>query len=158
MGRNGQGQFWCGFCVQIIELKSKGLEAWDERFNHVDDRHFKKGQRMSGWVPVDGHGPKGLPSKDTARERSPACDQDEEDDDSSDAEPCPSESAASIPPDDGSVVKRKADPITSLGHPSKKARPEKDRPKREPYRYCVSRVFSPGLGVHVLINELVHVQ
>lgn len=30
-------RFWCGFCVQIIETNQKGLDAWKERYNHIDD-------------------------------------------------------------------------------------------------------------------------
>ncbi|KAL8690297.1 MAG: hypothetical protein Q9224_004438 [Gallowayella concinna] len=63
IGRNGQGRFWCGFCQQIVELKKKGLEAWEERFGHIDDLHYKKGQTIFDWVPLDGHVPKGLMGK-----------------------------------------------------------------------------------------------
>lgn len=141
IGRSGQEQFWCGFCVQIIGLKNKGLEAWDERFNHVDDKHFKRGQRISGWVPVDGHGPKGSHSEDTAQERSPSCGQDEEDDDddcdSGEAEPS-QESAPSSPPDDLTVSKRKAAPVTGHAHRGKKVRIDEAHTEKEAIRYCVS--------------------
>lgn len=60
IGRNGQCGFWCGFCQQIVNLKNRGLEAWDERFNHIDDWHFKKGQRIDEWYPLDKDVPKGL--------------------------------------------------------------------------------------------------
>ncbi|KAL8911539.1 MAG: hypothetical protein Q9171_003303 [Xanthocarpia ochracea] len=63
IGRNGQGKFWCGFCQKIIELKKKGLEAWEERFGHIDDLHYKKGQTIYDWVPLDGHFSKGLMAK-----------------------------------------------------------------------------------------------
>lgn len=39
VGRNCEARFWCGFCQEIIEIKKKGIEAWTERFNHIDD-HF----------------------------------------------------------------------------------------------------------------------
>ncbi|KAK2759113.1 hypothetical protein FQN54_003212 [Arachnomyces sp. PD_36] len=64
IGRNGQSRFWCGFCRQIIPLKHRGMDAWNERFNHIDDRHFSKGERMEAWLhpvihrsdsPVDGN-------------------------------------------------------------------------------------------------------
>ncbi|KAL8946991.1 MAG: hypothetical protein Q9222_006681 [Ikaeria aurantiellina] len=63
IGRNGQSGFWCGFCKKIVELKSKGLEAWEERFSHIDDLHYKKGQTIYDWVPLDSDLPKGLMSK-----------------------------------------------------------------------------------------------
>ncbi|KAL8811456.1 MAG: hypothetical protein Q9200_001776 [Gallowayella weberi] len=63
IGRNGQDRFWCGFCQEIVELKTKGLEAWEERFGHIDDLHYKKGQTIFDWVPLDGHVSKGVMGK-----------------------------------------------------------------------------------------------
>ncbi|KAL8733999.1 MAG: hypothetical protein Q9166_001760 [cf. Caloplaca sp. 2 TL-2023] len=63
IGRNGQGKFWCGFCRQIVELKTKGLDAWEERFGHIDNLHYKKGQTIYDWVPLDGHVSNGLMGK-----------------------------------------------------------------------------------------------
>lgn len=60
IGRNCQSGFWCGFCKKIVTLKTKGLDAWDERFNHIDDLHFKRGQRIADWYPLDKDIPKGL--------------------------------------------------------------------------------------------------
>lgn len=62
IGRNGQCGFWCGFCREIITLKKRGLEAWDERFSHIDDLHFKKGETIDSWLPLDKDVPKGFPS------------------------------------------------------------------------------------------------
>ena len=59
IGRNGQSGFWCGFCQKIVKLEKKSLEAWDERFNHIDNMHFKKGQRIESWYPLDKDVPKG---------------------------------------------------------------------------------------------------
>lgn len=63
IGRNCQARFWCGFCKKLIDLKKKGLDAWIERFDHIDD-HFmgRKGmkkQSIRNWIPVDGDKPKG---------------------------------------------------------------------------------------------------
>lgn len=60
IGRNCQSRFWCGFCKGLKDLKRRGVEAWTERFNHIDD-HFmgRSGFRKQGikeWVPVDGEG------------------------------------------------------------------------------------------------------
>lgn len=62
IGRNGQCGFWCGFCREIITLKKRGLEAWDERFSHIDDLHFKKGETIDSWLPLDKDVPKGFPN------------------------------------------------------------------------------------------------
>jgi hypothetical protein len=63
IGRNFQARFWCGFCTKLIDLKAKGLEAWTERFNHIDDhfmgrQSFPK-QGIEDWVPLDSDKPKG---------------------------------------------------------------------------------------------------
>lgn len=59
IGRNGQTGFWCGFCLQIVKLESRGLEAWDERFDHIND-HFTKNQlKITAWFPIDKDIPKG---------------------------------------------------------------------------------------------------
>lgn len=63
IGRNCQARFWCGFCTKLIELKKKGLDAWTERFDHIDDhfmgRHSLIKQSIQDWVPVDSDKPKG---------------------------------------------------------------------------------------------------
>ncbi|KAF1986197.1 hypothetical protein K402DRAFT_394053 [Aulographum hederae CBS 113979] len=56
IGKNGQGRFWCGFCMDVIELVEVGAKAWDERFSHVDN-HFSKEKRGIGeWLCVEGKG------------------------------------------------------------------------------------------------------
>ncbi|KAI9891664.1 MAG: hypothetical protein M1814_002599 [Vezdaea aestivalis] len=59
IGRNCQRQVWCGFCMQVIQLKNSGLAAWEERYSHIEV-HFKSGMSIDEYVPVDGIGPKGL--------------------------------------------------------------------------------------------------
>ena len=44
----------------MVSLKKRGLEAWDERFTHIDDEHFKKGERVDTWFPMDKELPKGI--------------------------------------------------------------------------------------------------
>lgn len=58
VGRNGQCGFWCGFCQTVVRLEKMGIEAWDERFNHIDDEHFKKGTKVEEWVPLEGEVPR----------------------------------------------------------------------------------------------------
>ncbi|RHZ72600.1 hypothetical protein CDV55_104191 [Aspergillus turcosus] len=50
VGENGQSRFWCGFCREIIPLRSQGREAWNERFDHIDFEHFRRGQRIGDWL------------------------------------------------------------------------------------------------------------
>ncbi|KAF7176563.1 hypothetical protein CNMCM7691_003055 [Aspergillus felis] len=50
VGENGQSRFWCGFCMEIIPLHSQGREAWNERFDHIDFEHFRRGQRIGDWM------------------------------------------------------------------------------------------------------------
>ncbi|KAH6638189.1 hypothetical protein C7974DRAFT_155937 [Boeremia exigua] len=53
IGKNCQGQYWCGFCCEIMILKSKRNEAWDERFNHIA-HHFEQEKRsIDDWLCVE---------------------------------------------------------------------------------------------------------
>lgn len=54
IGRNGQGTFWCGFCEAITPLTKRGIEAWDERFDHIDNYHYKSGREIDTWREMDG--------------------------------------------------------------------------------------------------------
>ena len=58
VGRNGQCGFWCGFCKTVVQLEKKEIDAWDERFNHIDNEHFKKGDRVETWMPLAGEVPR----------------------------------------------------------------------------------------------------
>jgi hypothetical protein len=49
--RDHQGRFWCGFCAEILPLYERGLEAWIERFEHIE-QHFLNGSRIKSWEPV----------------------------------------------------------------------------------------------------------
>ena len=65
VGRNNQTRFWCGFCGEVRALQNvSGLEAWDERFTHIDE-HFKKGQSVDDWIDDITHQRKG----DAVKER-----------------------------------------------------------------------------------------
>ncbi|KAI1126772.1 hypothetical protein F5Y10DRAFT_206511 [Nemania abortiva] len=37
VGRNCEARFWCGYCEKIIEIKEKGHQARNERFDHIGD-------------------------------------------------------------------------------------------------------------------------
>ncbi|KAK8048531.1 C2H2 type zinc finger domain protein [Apiospora phragmitis] len=61
VGRNCEARFWCGFCERIIEIERKGLGAFTERFNHIDD-HFsgREGlprKQIDDWKGVDPDAP-----------------------------------------------------------------------------------------------------
>jgi hypothetical protein len=64
IGKNGQGQFYCGFCNIIVKLKQKRNAAWDERFDHIDHHFCKEERRIEDWLCVEAKKRKG----DVARE------------------------------------------------------------------------------------------
>ncbi|KAH8701122.1 hypothetical protein BGW36DRAFT_448101 [Talaromyces proteolyticus] len=64
IGRNGQSQYWCGFCRKIKILHKKGLDAWNERFDHIHKEHFNNNQRIEYWLPAGGHKVKGILKKE----------------------------------------------------------------------------------------------
>lgn len=145
IARNGQVQFWCGFCRELVKLEKWGLDAHDERFNHVDDRHFKNGQRISEWVPVDGHRPKGLEPEDTSQESVTWFNQDGEEEEEQEAdvgEGKPHQESATKGMSGGALPssapksqpKRIASPICSQAPPVKKHQRDK-----QASRYCVSK-------------------
>ncbi|KAK9782522.1 hypothetical protein AB5N19_09100 [Seiridium cardinale] len=57
VGRNCEANFWCGFCEEIIKIKRKGVDAWTERYNHIDDhlagRNGLLKKLMDDWQSVD---------------------------------------------------------------------------------------------------------
>lgn len=59
IGKNGQGQFWCGFCQSIVRLKEKRSAAWDERFDHIDNHFSKEKRGIEDWLCVEAKKTKG---------------------------------------------------------------------------------------------------
>lgn len=55
IGRQAQTRYWCGFCRKINTIQSEGKSRLNERFDHIDFGHFKKGQRIDDWLPESGH-------------------------------------------------------------------------------------------------------
>ncbi|OLN85866.1 Zinc finger protein GLI1, partial [Colletotrichum chlorophyti] len=57
VGRNCESRFWCGFCVKIVEVTKQGINAWAERFNHIDShytgRDHSPKKDISEWKHVD---------------------------------------------------------------------------------------------------------
>lgn len=72
IGRNCQKRFWYGFRRVLVDLKSKGVDAWTERFDHIDN-HFmgrngnvKRG--IENCMPIDiGHFSEQAGAQDTRR-------------------------------------------------------------------------------------------
>ena len=52
IGKNCQGQFWCGFGCGIVELREKRNAAWDERFDHIAGHFEREGRGIEVWVCV----------------------------------------------------------------------------------------------------------
>jgi len=50
--------------MRLVELAKKGIDAWTERFDHIDDhfmgRHGAEKRDIGDWVPVDGEKPQPL--------------------------------------------------------------------------------------------------
>jgi hypothetical protein len=65
LGWNGEPQFWCGFCREIIPLRGDGLAAWNQRFNHIDIEHFRQGERIDDWFFPLGRVARGREQEDT---------------------------------------------------------------------------------------------
>jgi len=55
VGQNFRVRFWCGFCKKIVELGKRGLESWNERFDHIGNHIEKEGAKTYSWMPVDIH-------------------------------------------------------------------------------------------------------
>lgn len=54
-------RFWCGFCCKFVALSAGGSAGLDERFNHIDVEHFKKGERGGDWRFPGGLDSTGIP-------------------------------------------------------------------------------------------------
>ncbi|PSN60810.1 hypothetical protein BS50DRAFT_198419 [Corynespora cassiicola Philippines] len=67
IGKNGQGQFWCGFCQVIVKLEKKRNAAWDERFDHIDMHFSKEKKGIEDWLCVEAKKFKGETFKDVDR-------------------------------------------------------------------------------------------
>jgi hypothetical protein len=68
IGRNGQGRFWCGFCKDVIKLSRRGIEAWDERFQHIGE-HFNRDQyQIKDWLCLESNKPKGQQVRELNRD------------------------------------------------------------------------------------------
>jgi hypothetical protein len=60
IGNNCEDRFWCGFCLNTVEVKNKGLDAWRARFDHIDDHYHGRNnlvkKNIRDWKPLElGH-------------------------------------------------------------------------------------------------------
>ncbi|KPM36457.1 hypothetical protein AK830_g10103 [Neonectria ditissima] len=57
IGRHCDTRFWCGFCVKIIEITDKGVNAWTKRCDHIDDhfsgREGNKKRHINEWKQME---------------------------------------------------------------------------------------------------------
>jgi hypothetical protein len=163
IGKNGQGQFWCGFCETIVKLDKKRNAAWDERFDHID-RHFCKDKRgIEDWLCVEAKKKKGDVAREMDKDRfdeededgefpydaNPESDERDQEESKSQAQ-TPSTQASSLQEHLTSIRKpvtnsrkRHAEPShlaispTSLSTPALPPQ-KRARRNREVVRYCVS--------------------
>ncbi|KAJ4355199.1 hypothetical protein N0V95_003159 [Ascochyta clinopodiicola] len=83
IGKNYQGQFWCGFCRKITALVLKDNAAWDERFSHIAS-HFEKDtpkKCIDDWICVEENRTKRQLQEDMVDEKDNELDVEEPDDD-----------------------------------------------------------------------------
>jgi len=146
IGKNGQGQFWCGFCGdagEIVKLRERRNAAWDERFDHID-RHFSRDKRgIEDWVCAEAGKRKGDVKRDMDKTN---FDEDEDGMGEMDESSSPTQdkmhaapAAATIPgpsssvqPPPSAMRKRQLPMDDAVAIPTPKRR------KRELNRYCVS--------------------
>ncbi|KAI3326213.1 hypothetical protein HD806DRAFT_552516 [Xylariaceae sp. AK1471] len=77
VGRNCEARFWCGFCQKIVEIKQKGVQAWAERFDHIDEhfsgRNNRAQKEISEWKNFDQLQPRKESSKEDSDDASDCC-------------------------------------------------------------------------------------
>lgn len=149
IGKNYQGQFWCGFCQAIVKLKARRNAAWDERFDHID-AHFNKEKRgIEQWLCVETRKTKG----DTLKETDKTSFDEEDGDEDGEGEPDDGPSAAAGDEADQSCEAFGRPPpipppLPTLNDASRKRQyptaslaqePAPKRRRMDVDRYCVSR-------------------
>lgn len=156
IGSNNQAKFWCGFCESVIDLAQKGIDAWLERFNHIDDHFMGKNgqsrQRIAQWRAAD-NDDKGVQQNASAQSRSPS----EGDETSEDSSPSSSDNSSSSPdtlimPTSSEIIpaqqKRKREDSDERGGRSK-------QPRYGKYEYRIQCVRQPLFtNFEVYITEI----
>jgi len=149
IGRNGQYQFWCGFCSDLVKLTKVRNAAWDERFNHIDE-HFKSGCRIEQWWCMEAKKTKEEVLKEM--DRTNFDDEDEDDSPPEDEADSPSQPSGNVLDDStrSSVDAGSDEPVPSVEDSKGKKRAASQQPegeerrtksgRREIMRFCVSDI------------------
>ncbi|KAF2662967.1 hypothetical protein K491DRAFT_709618 [Lophiostoma macrostomum CBS 122681] len=156
IGKNGQGQFWCGFCRKIVRLEKKRNAAWDERFDHIDNHFSKEGKKIEAWLCIEGRKTKGEVWKDVDKDSF-----DEEDIES--FAPEDEQTSSDAAPENGLSPSLDAQAISSASPdtappPLLRKRPANflssnaasKRPRSEISKYCNSVTAKLGPGPRIL--------
>lgn len=72
-GRHCDVKFWCGFCVEIIEI-TEAENAWAKRCDHIDDHFCGRGQplkRITEWKHEDPKDNEASPTRETEPDSPP---------------------------------------------------------------------------------------
>ena len=160
IGRNCQARFWCGFCTKLIDLTKKGVDAWTERFDHIDD-HFmgRRGlakQGIQDWIPVDSDKPRGDVESQSPVDLSPGRENEDSPSDQSSSgyphgnSPEASGARGGSPAHNG-VESPRNGPKRSRSSSDDDSRPAKHQKTvsgRETLVYCVSNYYSSHRIVH----------
>lgn len=141
IGKNGQGNFWCGFCKTIVPLTRKRNAAWDERFDHIDKHFTKEGKKIEQWLCVEAKKTKGEVLKDMDRFAF-------DDDDTDGLSPEDDHASPQVAQQESQELPAQG-PMDSVGTTSKSQKrvaaedpptppPTSKRTKQEILKYCVS--------------------
>jgi hypothetical protein len=94
IGRNGQGQFWYGFCKDIVPLESKRSAARDERLNHIDVHFSKELKKIEEWLCLEAKMTKGEVLKEMDKNNSDEDDEVDVEDGNDDTNPTDSQDSS----------------------------------------------------------------
>jgi hypothetical protein len=76
MGRHCDPRFWCGFCVDVVEIPELGVNAWMKRCDHIDNHLMgKEGlekKRSRDWKHMEDQQPQSSPEPRTPGTSKPA--------------------------------------------------------------------------------------
>ena len=139
IGRNNFKTFWCGFCPKerggiiikgcVVQLKKKGLDGWDERFDHLG-KHFEEGNHIKDYMfhEDDVFGDLHSTEEDEDEDEETEDIREEEDDDMGEERPIIESTA---PPDEEKAEKLQPSQLTTT------QKDEKGN-KKDKRWYCVS--------------------
>lgn len=148
IGRNNFKTFWCGFCTKkvqgvevkgcVVRLEKRGLDGWDERFDHLGN-HFEGGDTIKSYAFHEDDDFGDAPSTEDDEEDDGAVDEDEAMLDPKLVSPVP-------PPDEMLIM---STPKTAQTEWVERLQPVKLVPEKrrmaERSWYCVSRALPPRL-------------